>query len=78
MSEEGRVAQFGHPTCRSVFFVKLTGGLSSQYRGKCPNPDCNRRVVLTPRRLFNSIDKARREYIKLFHYEKNRIFWQNG
>ena len=76
MKESTRVALFGHDRCSSKFFVQLTAERDSQYRGKCPNPRCNRHVALYPELLYSSTDKARREYIKRSQDEVSDIYWQ--
>jgi hypothetical protein len=76
MKESNRVALFGHTKCRSKFFVELSADVSSSYKGKCPNPNCNRHVVLFPEELFPSTDKARREYIKRSQSVMNTIYWK--
>lgn len=76
MMEEKQVALFDHQGCRSKFFAKLEDHDDSKYRGKCPNPACNRRVSLKPEEKFPSMDKARREYIRLSHYPRIRVYWQ--
>jgi hypothetical protein len=76
MKEAMRVALFGHPKCRSKFFVELNAEPASQYKGKCPNPSCNRHVVLFPEELFPSTDKARREYIKRSQGIASPIYWK--
>jgi hypothetical protein len=76
MKESNRVALFGHSKCRSKFFVELSADAASPYKGKCPNPNCNRHVVLFPEELFPSTDKARREYIKRSQGILNSIYWK--
>jgi hypothetical protein len=77
MKETTRVALFGHARCRSKFFLQLNAGLSSQYKGTCPNPMCNRHVALFPEALYTSTDKARREYIKRSQGRIGSIYWQS-
>lgn len=76
MKESTRVALFGHDRCRSKFFVQLNIARGSQYKGKCPNPRCNRHVALFPQELYSSTDKARREYIKKSLGDTDAIYWQ--
>lgn len=76
MKEANRVALFGHARCRSKFFVELRAEISPRYRGTCPNPRCNRHVVLFPEELFPSTDKARREYIRRSQGKVVPIYWQ--
>jgi hypothetical protein len=76
MKEAPRVALFGHDRCSSKFFLQLNVGPDSQYKGKCPNPRCNRHVALFPEVLYTSTDKARREYIKKSQGEVSAIYWQ--
>ena len=76
MIKQKQVALFGHQGCRSKFFARLETRNSSKYQGKCPNPKCNRRVSLKPEEKFSSTDKARREYIRLSHYPRMKIYWQ--
>jgi hypothetical protein len=76
MKDVNRVALFGHAKCRSKFFAELHAEIAPQYRGTCPNPSCNRHVVLFPEVLFHSTDKARREYIKRSQGEPGPIYWQ--
>ena len=72
-----KVALFDHPGCQTKFFARLDSSVNShKYRGRCPNPRCNRTVSLFPEVMFTSMDKARREYIKLTHTEIGRIYWQ--
>jgi hypothetical protein len=77
MKEANRVALFGHDRCRSKFFVQLNVELESLYKGKCPNPKCNRHVALFPEELFSSMDKARREYIKRSQGDTHTVYWQS-
>ena len=77
MKEAIRVALFGHDLCRSKFFLQLNAGHKSQYKGKCPNPRCNRHVALFPEVLYASTDKARREYIKRSQGHIGPIYWQS-
>jgi len=35
-----------------------------QYKGRCPNSNCNHYVELFPEELYSSTDRARRDYIK--------------
>jgi hypothetical protein len=76
MKEANRVALYGHAKCRSKFFAELDAEFAPQYKGKCPNPNCNRHVVLFPEELFPSTDKARREYIKRSQGIEDPIYWQ--
>lgn len=76
MKEAHRVALYGHGLCRSKFFTEIDDTIAHQYKGKCPNPNCNRRVALFPEKLFTSTDKARREYIKKARDERSPIYWQ--
>ena len=76
MLDQKKVALFGHHGCRSKFFARLEAHDSFKYRGKCPNPKCNRRVSLMPEEKYTSMDKARREYIRLSHYPRMKISWQ--
>jgi hypothetical protein len=76
MEKEKQVALFDHQSCKSKFFARLGSSPYVKYRGKCPNPHCNRRISLFPEELFSSTDKARREYIRLSQHEKIRIYWQ--
>jgi hypothetical protein len=76
MEERKQVALFDHQGCRTKFFARLKAHDSSKYRGKCPNPKCNRRVSLKPEEKYISTDKARREYIRLSHYPRISIYWQ--
>jgi hypothetical protein len=75
MKDVNRVALFGHAKCRSKFFVELSE-LASPYKGKCPNPHCNKHVVLFPEQLFPSTDKARREYIKRSQGVASPVYWK--
>lgn len=77
MKEATKVALFGHDRCRSKFFIQLTSSAISLYRGKCPNPQCNRHVALFPEELYSSTDKARREYIRRSQGENELIYWQS-
>lgn len=77
MKKVKRVALFGHQGCKTKFFARLDESPRSQkYRGRCPNPHCNRTVTLFPEAMFASMDKARREYIKLTNHDIGRIYWQ--
>ncbi|HQA72300.1 MAG: hypothetical protein GXY28_00380 [Bacteriovoracaceae bacterium] len=77
MRRGNRVALFDHQGCNTKFFARLDGSTGAQkYRGKCPNPHCNRTITLFPEAMFASMDKARREYIKLTNHEIGRIYWQ--
>jgi len=72
-----QVALFDHQGCQTKFFARFDGFASPlKYRGRCPNPHCNRTVSLFPETLFNSMDKARRAYIKLTNNDIGNIFWQ--
>jgi hypothetical protein len=77
MKKDIRVALFGHDSCRTRFFTELDDKSESHYRGKCPNPKCNRHVVLFPETLFTSTDKARREYIKESQSRQDLVFWKS-
>ncbi len=71
------IALFDHRGCRTKFFARLQNSSRSLlYRGKCPNPSCNRTLSLYPEETYVSTDKARREYIKLLSFQGNRIYWQ--
>lgn len=76
MRKEKQFALFDHHGCKSKFFARLESSPPVKYRGKCPNPHCNRRVSLFPEMMFSSTDKARREYIRLSQHEKISIYWQ--
>jgi len=77
MRRGNRVALFDHQGCNTKFFARLDGSTGAQkYRGRCPNPHCNRTITLFPETMFASMDKARREYIKLTNHEIGRIYWQ--
>jgi len=72
-----KIALFDHQGCQTKFFARFdvsSGPL--KYRGRCPNPHCNRTVSLFPETLFTSMDKARRAYIKLTNNDIGKIFWQ--
>lgn len=76
MKKGKSIALFDHHGCRTKFFMRLDNAFQSAvFKGKCPNPSCNRNVSLFPEVTFSSTDKARREYIKLITYNNNRIFW---
>ena len=64
MTKSTKKALFGQWKCGSKFFTYLNDDKLFQYKGKCPNPNCNHYVELLPEELYNSTDKARRDYIK--------------
>ncbi|HQP30968.1 MAG TPA: hypothetical protein PLB81_06545 [Deltaproteobacteria bacterium] len=69
------LALYDHGTCGSMFFAEIDTEECSCYEGKCPNPNCNRHVVLQPKTCFRSIDKARRDYIKKTKSGDATVFW---
>jgi hypothetical protein len=69
------VAFYRHAACNTRFFAMVASENAKQYKGKCPNPNCGRRVVLRPLELYASTDRARRKYIKLSRGLKAKIFW---
>ena len=76
MTKPAKLALFGHGQCGSKFFTYLYDERMSQYKGVCPNPNCNHYVELFPEELYTSTDKARRIYIKKKgNGESNDIFW---
>jgi hypothetical protein len=75
MRKKNLLALYDHGTCSSVFFAGIENKKSSGFTGKCPNPDCRKSVVLSPTTLFNSIDKARREYIRKIRTCSKPVFW---
>jgi hypothetical protein len=77
MRRKAKVALFDHQGCKTKFFARVEISADARkYRGRCPNPHCNRTVSLFPEALFTSMDKARREYIKLANTRLERIYWQ--
>ncbi len=75
MEKNKKIALFDHHGCQSKFFARLETSQPSKYKGRCPNPKCNRTVTLMPEELFTSMDKARREYIRLSSHRDIRIYW---
>lgn len=76
MIKTKKLALYGHGICGSDFYTEINEERSMKYTGTCPNPSCNRRVVLAPKDLFPSTDKARRAYIREAKSGRNFIFWQ--
>jgi hypothetical protein len=76
MTKVKKLALFGHGLCGSKFFAELDNETAPEYEGNCPNPSCNRHVVLAPKELFHSRDKARRVYIRKARSGLDFIFWQ--
>jgi hypothetical protein len=75
MIKSAKLALFGHRQCGSKFFTLLDDEKMLKYKGKCPNPSCNHYVELSPEELYDSTDKARRDYIKKANDEHEDIFW---
>jgi hypothetical protein len=75
MRSTKNLALFGHGSCGSKFFAEPNDN-AYKYTGKCPNPDCNKRVALFPEEIFGSTDKARRAYIRKYQKGDDPIFWQ--
>jgi hypothetical protein len=75
MTKSTKLALFGHGKCGSKFFTHLNDDKMFKYKGKCPNPSCNHYVELLPEELYDSTDKARRDYIKKANSERDDIFW---
>jgi hypothetical protein len=75
MTKAIKLALFGHRRCGSKFFTQLIDEQKLQYKGRCPNPSCNHYVELSPEELYDSTDKARRDYIKKASDEREDIFW---
>ncbi|HQG30569.1 MAG TPA: hypothetical protein PLA83_01460 [Deltaproteobacteria bacterium] len=69
-------ALFSHGECGSKFFTEPNDYKAREYKGRCPNPSCNMQVVLIPEELFQSIDNARRAYIKEVRRNSDFIFWR--
>jgi hypothetical protein len=76
MSNSKKLALYGHDSCGTAFIAEPREHTSMTYTGKCPNPQCNRHVVLSPAEIFTSIDKARREYIRKAKMKREQVFWQ--
>lgn len=76
MNKTNKLALYGHGLCSSDFFSEINEDRSINYCGTCPNPNCKRRVELSPKELFSSTDKARRVYISKTKSGRNPIFWQ--
>jgi hypothetical protein len=76
MKKETMLALYDHGLCGSMFFVEIADKERSRYKGTCPNPNCNKHVVLSPKTFFQSIDKARRDYIKKTKNSDSFVFWQ--
>lgn len=76
MRKETTLALYDHKSCGSVIFAEIDTAERSGYKGKCPNPNCNKRVLLRPKTFFHSIDQARRDYIKKTRSGENSVFWQ--
>ncbi|MEN6474501.1 MAG: hypothetical protein ABFD81_10845 [Syntrophaceae bacterium] len=76
MRKETTLAVYDHGTCGSIFFAEIDNPERLGYEGKCPNPHCNKRVALSPKTFFHSIDKARRDYIKKARSGRNSVYWQ--
>jgi len=76
MRKEATLALYDHRSCGSIIFAEIENPESSGYEGKCPNPRCNKHVALSPKTLFHSIDKARRDYIKKTRSSGNPVYWQ--
>lgn len=70
------MALFEHDLCGSTFFAGLKREEPPVYRGRCPNPYCNRQVLAFAKELFPSTDYARRAYIRAVRKETNDIYWQ--
>lgn len=75
MNTAKKLALYGHDSCGTAFIAEPREDITMMYTGKCPNPLCNRPVVLSPAEIFSSIDKARREYIRKARSEEESIFW---
>ena len=75
MRKKNLLALYDHGSCSSVFFAGIGNQESSGYMGKCPNPHCRKPVELNPTTLFNSIDKARRAYIRKIRSSSKAVFW---
>ena len=76
MEEKKNVALFDHQECKSRFFARIESSAALRYRGRCPNPACNKKVSLKAEEMYVSTDKARRKYIRLSNHPKNQIYWQ--
>ncbi|HEY9161718.1 MAG TPA: hypothetical protein VIS94_11595 [Desulfomonilia bacterium] len=75
MRKQNVLALYDHGSCSSVFFAGIDNQKNSGFMGKCPNPDCSKPVKLNPTALFNSIDKARRAYIRKIKSGNKPVFW---
>ena len=75
MTKEHMLALYDHGSCGSEFFAEIDNEERSRYKGKCPNPNCNKPVELSPKTFFHSIDKARRDYIKKTRNGDSFVFW---
>jgi hypothetical protein len=69
-----KLALYGHGLCGSDFYTEIDEDRSMKYNGTCPS--CNKRVVLAPKELFPSTDKARRAYIREARNGRNTILWR--
>jgi hypothetical protein len=76
MSTTKKLALYGHDSCGTAFIAEPRENTTMKYTGKCPNPQCNRHVILSPAEIFTSIDKARREYIRKAKRKGVPVFWQ--
>lgn len=76
MRKEQLLALYDHGACGSMFFIEIDDTERSRYTGTCPNPACNKPVVLSPKTLFPSIDKARRDYIKKTKKSDRSVYWR--
>lgn len=76
MRKQNVLASFDHGSCRTVFFAEIDNQKDSEYQGTCPNPHCNKPVELSPTTLFNSVDKARRAYIRKTRTGRKSVYWQ--
>jgi DNA-directed RNA polymerase subunit RPC12/RpoP len=74
MIKTKKLALYGHGLCGSDFYTEIDEDRSMKYSGTCPS--CNKRVVLAPKELFPTTDKARRSYISKAKSGQNFIFWQ--
>ena len=76
MRKENLLALYDHGSCGSAIFAEIDNPERSGYEGTCPNPHCNKPVVLSPKTFFHSIDTARRAYIRKTRTGDNSVFWQ--
>jgi hypothetical protein len=76
MRKKTTLAVYDHGSCGSIFFAQIDNPQRSGYKGKCPNPHCNKHVALSPKTFFHSIDKARRDYIRMTKSGVHSVYWQ--